>query len=360
MSSFKVNISGLHSNRSDLVIVGRKLIFSKARLESVKKNICGSISQPGYNEIQKSLNNISESISNQLEHVQRLSTGLKQIADKYVSTEQSIVNDIGVAQPVSLADGFIPATGWQVDSLVKQLQRGLSGDTALLGVPVSGSIGAGFLGTEISGKTVFGIENKDGKSDVGVFAEGSETGYLAEGHGNLKVGISETTGSVKLGTGGVSGALGLALVKDGKISPQIVAKAKAEIAAISGKAENKIGSDDYNYHTGIEGKVLAAEAKAEAGIGVVTITDDNGKEVTGIGAQAEVGAEAYVVKGEVSQGFTIAGIKFDFGAEGKVLSAGAHAGVKMNTGGINGNLGASLGLGVGLKFSVDWTGFHFP
>lgn len=361
MSDFEINIPGIQTDWSELIGVGRKMLFARAKMENVKNNLRGSISQPGYAEIQKSLVSASKSISNQIEHIQKLSVGLKQISDIYVKNEQAILDSMGVEEKHAVYGKVLPGVIWKVDGLHNRIQNGAAGATTFFGIPVSGAIGGGLFGYEKKGKTTFGVKKKDGKLDsIGAFAEGSVSGHVAEGHGSVKVGISETKGSAKFLTGGVTGAIGLALVKDGKFTPQAVAKAKAEVAAASAKVENKIGNDEYNFHTEAKGKALAAEAKAEAGIGVISMTDENGNEYSTIGAQADVGAEAYVAKGEISQGFTIMGIKFDVGAEGKAISAGAHAGVKVNTGGIKGDIGASLGLGLGLNFSIDWTGFRPP
>ena len=363
MSDFEVNIPGIQTEQTDLIGIGRKLIFTQVRLETVKNSLRGSISQPGYAEIQKSLGNISKSIRNQMEHTQKLSVGLKQISDTYIKTEKSILNSMNSDAPQIIPKPIFP-NSWKFRSFMRLITPASAGaliSTTAFGIPVSGSIGAGYLGGELTGKTGFGVKKKDGKVDsVGIFAEGTASGYIGEIHGKAKNGISEISGSAKFITGGATGSIGLSLVKDGKFTPQAVAKAKAEVAAASGKIENKMGNDDYNFHTNAKGKALSAEAEAQAGAGVITMTDENGKEYSTIGVEAGVKAEACVAKGEVSQGFTIMGIKFDVGVEGKVLSAGAHAGVKANTGGIKGNIGASLLLGIGLNFSIDWTGFHFP
>lgn len=363
MSDFEVNIPGIQAERIDLIGIGRKLLFTQARLENVKNSLRGSISQPGYAEIQKSLGNISKSIRNQMEHTQKLSVGLKQISDTYIKTEESILGSMN--SDVSGRDINANLPGNRLLSILNQLltpaSAGASVATTAFGIPVSGAIGAGYLGGEIKGKNCFGVKKKDGKIDsAGIFAEGTASGYLGEVHGNVKAGIVETNASAKFLTGGASGAIGLAIFKDGKLTPQLVAKLKAEGAVLSGETENKIGNDNYNYHSKAEGKVLAGEAKAEAGVGVITVTDENGKEYNTFGVQADVGAEAYVAKGEVSQGFTIMGIKFDVGLEGKAVSVGANASASATAGGVKGKLGASLGLGIGINFSIDWTGFHFP
>lgn len=362
MSDFEANIPGIQTERVELIGIGRKLLFTQARLETVKNSLRGSISQPGYAEIQKSLGNISKSIRNQMEHTQRLSVGLKQISEIYTKTEKSILNSMdsnttGIINAIFPTDWIL----WFLIRLITPASAGVAGEVIVFGVPVSGAIGTGYLGGDVSGKTSFGVKKKDGKIDsIGVFAEGSASGYMGEVHGNSKIGISETNASAKFITGGTSGAIGMSIYKDGKLTPQAVAKVKAEVAAVSAKAENKIGNDEFNYHTTAKGKALGAEASAETGVGVITVTDKNGKEYRTIGAQAEMKAEAYVAKGEISQGFSVLGIEFDVGLEGKAISAGAHAGVKANTGGIKGDIGASFGLGIGLNFSIDWTGFHFP
>lgn len=205
------------------------------------------------------------------------------------------------------------------------------------------------------------VSEKDGKisSDITFGAEGEV--HLAKGkitqdiNGVLHREINGTVGQVS-----AEGTAGLTLYKDGKLSPALQAKLKVEAVAAKGSIEDRIGTEDYNYHTKASGSVGVASAEATAGIGRITYKDANGTEHTAWGAQGKVGAEAYLAEGKVSGGFTIMGIKIDAGVSGKLGGAGASAGGQVTTSGVSGKLDLGLGAGLGVDISVDWSGFKPP
>lgn len=363
MPEFDVNIRGLNANKAKIKTLGGKAVFSKASLDSVAAGLQGCISPSGYAGIKKSLDDASESLKNQIEHLGKLSSGIKQAADTYLKTENAILGTLAEAKyqkpesAKSVWDRIL--SGETVSGAL--LGGELSGSVGLFGTVASGSIGGSVLGYEVGGKTVFGVKKKDGKIDsVGISAEGSAKGYVAKGHANAKIGDYEASIEGTVLSAEATGAIGASLYKDGKLSPQIVAEAGIKGSVLSGKAEMKHGNDTFNEHSEAKGEVLGGEAKAEAGVGVITVKNSDGKEVTAIGAKAEAGAEAYVAKGEISRGFTIFGVNIDVGVEGKAAAVGAKAGGSITTGGIQGEIGASLGLGVGINFSIDWSGFRLP
>ncbi len=59
-------------------------------------------------------------------------------------------------------------------------------------------------------------------------------------------------------------------------------------------------------------------------------------------------------------GITIFGIKIDAAVEGKAGAIGAKAGGEVSNSKASVDVGGSLGLGVGVKISVDWSDFELP
>lgn len=207
-------------------------------------------------------------------------------------------------------------------------------------------------------KTKSNAKWNPGKGDAGI-----EKGVEAEGHfakGKLKGNIGLLGGDVSgtVGTVVASGKIGATLYKDGKFSPALEAKLKAEAIAAKGSAEAKIGTDEINGHIKGSGTLLGAEAEASGSVGKITYKDETtGQTKTELGAKGKVGAEAYLAQGKVSGGLTILGIKIDAGVTGKAGGAGVSAEGKITTGGVSGKIGAGLGLGVGVEISIDWSDF---
>ena len=156
-----------------------------------------------------------------------------------------------------------------------------------------------------------------------------------------------------MGNVAAEGEIAATMYKDGKLDPRFAAVAAAGANVVSGSINSKIGNDQFDVHSKASGELLGAHAEAGVQIGKVKYKDENGNEVEAYGAQATVGAEAYLAKGEVSGGFKIFGYDIDFSLEGKAGGAGVKAGVTATTGGIEGELGAGLGLGLGIKFHIS-------
>ena len=143
--------------------------------------------------------------------------------------------------------------------------------------------------------------------------------------------------------GAVSGVLGASLSLGEKPSAALEASAVAEGSVIASEGKASMGVSDYNVNVRGEGKVLTATAGAALKAGLD-------------GAEARVGAEAYVATGELSGGLTLFGVRFDAGVEGKIGGAGAAVQAKVSPSSIQGKIGVGLGLGAGVEVNVDWSG----
>lgn len=243
---------------------------------------------------------------------------------------------------------------WKIEGAVLGGKATIEG--SVLGFDSSGSAEGDVIGGSI--KTKSSAKWNPKKGDAGIEKSVEAEGHLAKGKlkGNIGLVGGEVSGTV--GTVGATGKIGATLYKDGKFSPTLDAKLKAEAAAVKGSAAAKIGTDEINGHIKGSGTLLGAEAEAGGSIGVIKTLDENTKEVkTEYGVKGKVGAEAYLAQGKVSGGFTILGIKIDAGVTGKAGGAGVSVEGKVTTGGASGKIGAGLGLGAGVEISIDWSNF---
>ena len=228
-----------------------------------------------------------------------------------------------------------------------------------------GSVKAGvdYLGASAEGKVgaEFGFDDKTGKmKDAFIGAGGEAEAHVMKGSVETKsFGVIGNKAELTVGSASVEGKVGASLMQEGKFAPALTAKASAEAVVAKGSATQTYGTENYNYYNEASGKVLGAEANANASLGKVTWEDKKtGETKSGWGVAAEAGAEAYIAKGTVKSGFTIAGIKIDGGISGKYGAVGAKAGGHLTTGEVGGHVDLDLGLGLGIDVNVDFSGFN--
>jgi hypothetical protein len=201
-------------------------------------------------------------------------------------------------------------------------------------------------------------EVTDGK-DKNIVAEKKATFFEKEVKGTKSYSLLDyeetaegkyTNGSVKAKVlngeieGSLSGGL-YAMDKDGKtyLSPGVSAKARASVSAFEGELEGQIGSDMLGGYAKGDVKVLAAEATAGIGLGIV-----DGK----LEATANLGAEAVLFEAEAEVGVNVLG--GEVGVSGSVkFGVGAKADFGYSDGKIKCEIGASLGLGAEIGFEAD-------
>lgn len=130
----------------------------------------------------------------------------------------------------------------------------------------------------------------------------------------------------------------------------IGAAAGASFCVFSAEGKAYLGDEDTQVYVKGGVDIGRAGAEAKAGIGLV---DKNGK----INPNAHVSASAELIGGELSGsvGAKIAGT--DVALKGSVnYGVGAHLDVGVHDGKISMDVGASLGVGVGVKLEVDVSG----
>lgn len=196
--------------------------------------------------------------------------------------------------------------------------------------------------------------------DIGAGIYGKAEGHLLKTETEGNWGYLNGSIDASIGNVGADGEAGVSLFEDGKFAPSIKLEGSVEASAIKLGGESSFGTDSNNIHVQGDATILGAEAKAEGGIGRITVEDDSGNKEVVFGVKGELKAEAYAAEGSVSGGFTLFGIDFDVELEGKAGGGGVGCGGSATTNGVSGSVDLGLGLGVGLDISVDWSDFEWP
>lgn len=216
----------------------------------------------------------------------------------------------------------------------------------VLGMAACGEVAMSFLGASGSvsaygkAKGEHGEENEHEVS-VGVSAEGEAHVFTEKVSGSW--GAATGSAEAKVLSGAVTGEIGASFdPTTGEF--KVGAKAEVEGSVLDVHGDVRVGEDDYNVHASVEGKVLTGSA----GVGL-TFTND--------GFDATAGAEAYLATGEAVGGFTFMGITVDAIGEVKVGGAGVKVGAQKEKESFVIDLNGGLGVGLGTKIKVDWSGF---
>lgn len=396
MSEFAVNTDRLRTEADRLRALSNKMSSIEARLASVR--ISSALRASSAATLNLRIRDSKNAADNHASNLSKLSAALDSVANLYDRTERDLsdpktaqeadnggfpgipdITDIFPNIPRFIGLVYWPAllmvgphlvlggsgTGAESGGFLDEdgnwslLSGERSGSGSFLGIPCAGEVGYSLIGIETD-TTAEAKWNLD-KGEAGAELGGEASFHLAKGEASGNIGIlgGKVDGSV--GNAAVSGNVHLTVMKDGKFSPSLGAEAKGSANVAQGSAEGYLGNEDYNAHAKAKGSVLGAEAKAGVEVGKITYTDEKtGETVSAYGAEAEVGAEAYLAEGKVSGGVTIMGIDIDIGVSGKAGGAGVEAGGRVTTNGVSGEIGAGLGLGAGVEISIDWSDFDPP
>ena len=176
-----------------------------------------------------------------------------------------------------------------------------------------------------------------------IFEMSGESGY-AKGSVSAEYGTSEAHASIS------GGFYRTEVTKDGKskkyFEPGIAAEAGASYSAFTTSAEGQIGSDYLNVHGDGKIEVGQAEGKAKGELGIV---DGSFR------AYGELSAEANFLKAEGSVGVNVGGIEGNIGGS-VTVGVGAHAKVGYTDGVVSFDIGASLGVGFSINVELDVSG----
>lgn len=353
MAEFEVRSNQLRKNADCIHTVFLKMDSLSGKIRSVSREI--RLDAASGKPIRNNLNTLAENNQNNAKKVKSLSSTLDNIAAYYDETEQRIqdVQASGKEETESIFKQILKDK-WKVEGSV--ISKATTRSGTIFGMASSGTAEGELIGGSI--KTKSSAKWNLEKKDVGIEKSFEAEGHVAKGKLEGNVGLLGGEISANVGTLGATGKIGATLFKNGKLSPALEAKLKAEAVGVKGSAEVKFGNDENNAHIKGSGSLLQAEAEASGGIGAITYKDDvTRKTRTEFGVRGKVGAEAYVAQGKISGGFTLFGIRVDVGASGKVGGAGISAEGRVTTRGVSGKIGAGLGLGGGLEISIDWSKF---
>lgn len=173
--------------------------------------------------------------------------------------------------------------------------------------------------------------------------------YLA--HGELENRIGTDALHLDTNIGATLGGADVSAEAGIKVGVDGGCEAKAELGAeayvAKGDVSYKLGSDQVYAYADAEGALVGADASAGAGVKVTP---------EGVEASAKLEAEAYLAKGEIKGGYNLFGIDIGVSAEGMV-GVQAEAGASVSAKGFE----IDLGLGpIGGTLTVDASNFKLP
>lgn len=363
MSVIKINVSNVISSGSTANSAKNILSSDIYRIRIVGTQIDARIRSS--NNISNRIERVCSNLKQAEKRIDKLKTVVDKCASEYRKADLQVkkMAEETAAFPKADTSGKSSVSGSLLEKLLKnqwKIQGSVIGGTivkngSLLGFDTSGTLKGDVLGGSIKTESV--AKWNPGKGDARLEKSIKAEGHLAQGEVAGSIGLlsKKITGTV--GSVGATGKVGVSLFKDGKLSPSVEAKLKAEVAALKGNAEVKFGNEKNNVHLKGSGTLFGAAAEASGSAGVIRSVDPNTNEVkTEYGIEGKVGAEAYVAQGTVSGGFTLFGVKIDASLTGKAGGAGVSAGGKATTGGVSGKIGAGLGVGAGIEINIDWSG----
>ena len=216
---------------------------------------------------------------------------------------------------------------------------------SLCGVPATGAAWGELVGGALC-LVPYAKGKGDGEanmSSAGLGAKAEAGAHAAAGGTNVAVGPLTSKGEAKAFAGSMGISAGASLLTKGDPVPSLTAKAEAKGYVLGGEGSMRMAVPNFDHHVKARGEVLTAKSEATFVVG-----DE--------GAETKLGAEAYVATGEILGGITFWGVKVDLSLEAKVGGAGGAVGVAAKPTSIEGEIAAGLGLGVGAKLKVDWSG----
>jgi len=368
MSNIIVNKNSLLAHSSEMQDIESRLGQVQSEVLSVRSAISVHMSSSGM--IKSHLRDLASQIGDHKNKVSNMSRIADSIANTYFRVESDIRGQYearkgssGTIRGFSSGGGGGGGSssgggrGGSNDRVVKDSL--ISGNADLLLTLFGSDFEAKVKGDLLSYKYDSSSYAKWDLSKGEIKAEWKESlsGHLAKCEIESKWGIFSNKAEVTAVKGEASSALYLGLMEDGKFNPKIGGEAKVSGSLLEGKASTQVGTEEFNYHAKAKGNLVGAEAKAGVGIGNLG-QDKYGR--TKYGVKANVGADAYLAKGDVTGGFTLFGIDIDLTMSGKAGAIGAKAGMEAYHTGVSINGGLSALLGIEGTLKIDWSDFKLP
>lgn len=302
------------------------------------------------NQINNSLKNVALDNEKCCGKMQVMSSALSRIVDLYRNTEKIAAAELKQTK-IDFGKSDLHTKQEQTKDNLLYEKKFAQKEWDVGGNLVSGAITGIFGGMEISSEK--GVK---GNNTIGFYGKDSLDIYLAKGEVSGNSGL--LSGEVSASVAGVSGEIKREgyLIQNGIFAPAFVAGVEASASIMNGQVGVTLGKEDNNFHAKMEGTVLGAEADNHAAIGYI-VGEDGDMELAIDGA---IGAEAYLVKGEVECGLSVMGIKVNTKFEGKAGAIGATASGKIGDNGIRIGAGLSALLGLEFELEIDWSDFKLP
>ena len=239
----------------------------------------------------------------------------------------------------SIGSAFLPSRWFHKDI------RLTSSDTTVYGTNFrTGEKGTGPLGYGLNAGITVATGKLRGAKIGGKYKSAS---------GRFQSSVHASAGNVKVSTG-----VGASIMTSSLLESKVFAMASAEATGL--KAVSKISLQTDKGRFKVDGRadhqVATASASALGGVGLIRYVDSENKERAGVGVTAELGASAAVYKGSLSGGISIFGVRFGGKVTGLALGVGGMAKFTGASKGFAIGLTGTLGLGVGIELSVDWSG----
>ena len=182
MSSFEVDYTKLRTRSLDIATIYKAINSLKQQLNNCNNALKYCLPAGSYASIKKSLSANSDSLQQQISHLNSLSSGLSQISSTYLNTEKTIKSGNSVFKGSQITDFLKNLLNG--GSLNNSLVSGyLSGSTSILGIITSGSISGSLLGYDLEGTNKWKFErDKNGKfTNLSAELGGNASVYGAKG-----------------------------------------------------------------------------------------------------------------------------------------------------------------------------------
>ncbi len=372
MAEIKVVTSALDNLSGEFNDIASELRHICSEVSGAKLGAGFDISSK--NQINNTLERISESVGRSARTVSQMSDKLRTVSQAYKNTENKLcgnhINGSGYSHggissiPFYLTNPIIATLYGTAkllgDKYTADFVKGeISGETSFLGLTTAGALSGSLFHVEAELENNISWKFKDDKGNwdfksFGIGLKGKVGGSVATGEVKGDIGALHGKLSGDFITGTVTGEAKFGLFDDGEFNPSIYVGAKAEGSVLSGEGELKLGDDNFGVDVNASGDLLHAEAEAKVGVGYIG-EDEDGNAQYGLSAKASAMASA--AEGEVEGGFTLFGIDIDVGVKGYAGAAGVEAGGSVTTDGVTASFSGAALLGAGLDVNIDWSGF---
>ena len=345
----------------------KKLISELAGLEDRIRNVSNNLSFEiaAKANIRSRLNNAAGRVNAHRGGMSNMHSALTSVIRNYESTEQRITGNANVdeTQKQDEKNSVPPKNGGDndisLDDIIKDWELSPGWDVILDYVPdlplfLVPEVWEGIeKGKEIKEAIEDAIEKvKDTIIEKTSFeGEARVDGAYYKNEWNCENGSLGITASAYEAYASAEGGL-FSKDEDGnlKFDPKVAAKAGASYTLLNVAGNYAVGNDMLGANASGEvtvGKV-SGQVEAEAGL----MGEDGSFNPH---AKLEASAEAILVDAQAQAGVTVLGTEAK--VEGSVnIGVGAHANVEIGDGKIECDIGASLGIGASVKFSIDYGG----